>query len=244
MNRKAAPTASNPSPNGQSDPGDIHQPDQTTNSRFDPTTLSATEESAPTAEAAVSAALDPFNPTSLRLSEDYATSLGVKKALLTVPVRKPDKSWWVRVHPDEAYRLKTVVIELSGVGVSRETYLVAQPLWSKLTTEATFKPKLLVTAINRQGDIFIWELNLPRPDGRIDEWSRTALEAVSMAVTGWVRVAANQSLGAYEVLQATGQLSEPTWPEVSFQELLATAFKDRLIDSPQHPILRRLRGEV
>ena len=32
---------------------------------------------------------DPFDPARLRLSQEFAASLGIKKALLTVPVRKP-----------------------------------------------------------------------------------------------------------------------------------------------------------
>jgi hypothetical protein len=51
-------------------------------------------------------------------------------------------------------------------------------------------------------------------------------------------------LGAYDVYQATGQLGEPQWPAVPFKELLRVAFKGRFIDSLDHPVLRRLRGEV
>jgi hypothetical protein len=186
---------------------------------------------------------DPFDPASLRLAQDFAASMGVKKALLAVPVRKPDKSWWVRVHPSAEYRLLTAVIELRGDRGS-ETYLVAPALRPALATEATFRPKMLATAINRQGTLFVWELNLPRPDGRVDEWSRTALEAVGLAEKGWVRVAANLGLGAYDVIQAIGQLSEPEWPDVPFRDILRVAFKDRYIDSLDHPVLRHLRGEV
>ena len=39
---------------------------------------------------------DPFDPTRLRLSQDFGEQIGVKKALLTVPVRKPDRQWFVR----------------------------------------------------------------------------------------------------------------------------------------------------
>ncbi|HEY7157900.1 MAG TPA: hypothetical protein VH575_28340 [Gemmataceae bacterium] len=187
------------------------------------------------------AAPDPFNPSSLRLSQDFAASLGVKKALLSVPVRKPGNSWFVRVHPDESYRLQTTVIELKE---DRETYLVAQSLWPDLAGESTFSPRALFTAINRQGVLFLWPIRLPGADGRVDEWSRTALEAAEMAARGWVRVAANLSLGAYEVFQATGQLGEPAWPSTPFSELLRVAFKERFIDSLDHPVLRRLRGEA
>jgi hypothetical protein len=187
------------------------------------------------------AAPDPFDPASLRLSQSYATATGVKKALLTVPVRKPDKSWFVRTHPSPAYRLETFVIELKD---DRETYLVARELWPVLMTESTLSPRGLFTAVNRQGVVFLWPVRLPGADGKVDEWSRSAVEAAGMAETGWVRVQANLALGAYEVYRATGALPEPEWPTQSFPDLLRIAFKDRYIDSPDHPVLRKLRGEV
>src|SRR5262249_25421245 len=142
--------------------------------RFDP------DQCPQSAEAAKNAGPDPFDPAALRLSHDFAASLGVKKALLTVPVRKPDKSWFIRVHPDESYRLQTATIELNQDG-SGKVYLVAPALWPKLATEATFSPRLFVTAINRQGAVFLWPLRLPKSDGKIDEWSRTALVAANLA---------------------------------------------------------------
>jgi hypothetical protein len=51
-------------------------------------------------------------------------------------------------------------------------------------------------------------------------------------------------LGAYDVFQAQGHLSEPEWPQLPFGELLRIAFRDRYISTPDHPVLRRLRGEV
>ena len=47
---------------------------------------------------------DPFDPSSLRLDQSFADGEGVKKLLLTVPVRKPNRQDFVRVHPDAAYR--------------------------------------------------------------------------------------------------------------------------------------------
>jgi hypothetical protein len=184
---------------------------------------------------------DPFDPANLRLSQDFAASLGVKKALLTVPVRKPDKSWFVRVHPDDGYRLLTAVIELKE---DRETYLVSPVLWPDLAAESTFSPRALFTAVNRQGVLFLWPIRLPGPDGKVDEWSRSALEAAELARKGWVRVAANMALGAYDVFQANGDLPEPEWPIEPFRELLRVGFKDRYIDNKDHLVLRKLRGEM
>jgi hypothetical protein len=186
---------------------------------------------------------DPFDPASLRLSEDFAANLGIRKALLSVPIRKPDKSWFVRVHPDDKYRLQTAVVELNE-GRGEETYLVAKGLWSDLAAEATFSPRALFTAVNRQGVLFLWPIRLPRADSRKDEWSRTALEAADMAIKGWVRIVANMGLGGYDVFEATGSLPDPKWPDVPFNELLRIAFKQRYIGDMDHPILKELRGEV
>jgi hypothetical protein len=184
---------------------------------------------------------DPFDPARLRLSQDFASTVGVKKALLTVPVRKPDKSWFVQVHPGEAYRIQTAVIELKE---DREVYLIDPTLWSELATEATFGARAIFTAVTRQGVVFLWPIRLPGHDGRLDEWNQSAIEATTIATGKWCRVVANMHLGAYEVFEAGGELAAPAWPEVSFTELLRIAFKGRFVDSLDHPVLRKLRGEV
>jgi len=185
--------------------------------------------------------LDDLDVGSLRLSQDFATAIGVKRALLTVPVRKPSKEWWVQTHPDPAYRIETAVLELKE---DRETYLVAPPLWNELAAEATFSPRALFTAMTRQKVVFLWPIRLPAPDGKHDEWNRSALEAAVMAQGQWVRVAANMSLGAYDVFQTSASLPDPEWPEVPFEQLLKTGFKGKYINTLDHPVLQRLRGEA
>jgi hypothetical protein len=196
-----------------------------------PTTVSPPKASAP----------DPFDPAKLRLSQGMTAALGVKKLTTTVPTRKPSKEWFVRCHDDPAFRLETCVVELKE---DSETYLVAPDLWDHLAGEGTFSPRLLVTAINKQGTVFIWPIRLPGPDGRHDEWSKSAMEAANVATRGWVRVQSNMNLGAYEVYAATGDLGDPEWPKLPFNELLRIAFRDRYIDTLDHPVLKRLRGEA
>ena len=181
----------------------------------------------------------PLDPARLRLSQNFAAAVGVKKALLTVPVRKPGRHNFVRVHADSTYRLETAVLELKE---ERETYLVDPDLWCELAGELV--PKVLFTTVTRQGVLTLWPVRLPGEDGRHDEWNRSALEAAAMAEQAWVRVAANLGLGAYEVYEATGNLPEPDWPEVDFQEILRIGFRGRCITSLDHPVVRRLRGEM
>lgn len=182
---------------------------------------------------------NPFDPASLRLSQNFTDSTGVKKLLTTVPVRKPNKQDFIRIHPDPTYRLETAVLEFKE---ERETYLVAPALWSELPSELT--PKVLFTAMNRQKVLFLWPIRLPGEDGKIDDWNASALEAATMAQQGWIRVSANMSLGAYEIYSASGELPEPEWPDYSLSQILEIAFKGRYINDLNHPALRRLRGEL
>lgn len=179
-----------------------------------------------------------FDPANYRLSQDFHENLGVKKALLTVPVRKPDKQWFVRTHPDESYCMTVAVIEMKE---DRETFLVDPRLCEDLMPEIT--PKLLITTINRAGVPFLWPIRNAGNEGRQDEWSRTARVAASMARDRWVRVSPNMSLGAYEVFPASDTLTPPEWPDVDFGKLLQIAFEGRIIDSLDHEIVRKLRGK-
>jgi hypothetical protein len=227
--------------NGQEPIGDAAEPDGPADTRFDPATLDAPAEPVAAPQPpAPGPTPDLFADLSqLRLSQDFASSVGVKKALLTVPVRKPAKEWFIRCHPD--LRIETCVVELKE---DREVYLVAPALWPELAAESTFGPRALYAAMNRQAVLFVWPIRLPGPDGKIDDWNRSALEAAAMAETRWVRVLSNMALGAYDVFEATADWPEPEWPDVPFNELLRVAFKGRVIDSLDHPVLRRLRGEA
>ena len=184
---------------------------------------------------------DPFsNLEELRVSQDHLEAVGLKKQLITVPVRKPSKEWFVRVHPDPDYRLETAVVELKDEG---EIYLVDKSLWPELACESTFHYKAFFTAISRPGNVpFLWPVRMPGEDGRLDSWNESA---TSIATKEWTRCVSNRYLGAYEpqIASASDSWGEPQWPDMPFNELLRLAFKNAFINTVDHPVLRRLRGE-
>ena len=73
---------------------------------------------------------DPFDPASLRLSQDFASSIGVKRVFTRIRCGKPEKHEFVRVRPGEEWRLETCLLELKGSQdkPGQETYLVAPAL--------------------------------------------------------------------------------------------------------------------
>jgi hypothetical protein len=183
---------------------------------------------------------NPFDPASLRLDQSFADTVGVKKLLTTVPVRKPNRQDFVRVHPDPKYRLTpAATIEVKE---DREVYLITPGMAQALPGE--FSLVTLFTTINRQGTLHLWPVKMPLPDGRQNEWHRSAAEAAERAMRRWVRVTSSMSLGAYEIFEANGDLPEPVWPDISFPEILQIAFRDRIVDRADHPLVQRLQGIV
>jgi hypothetical protein len=180
---------------------------------------------------------DPFDPENLRLSQSFVETAGVKKLRLTIPVRKPSAQDFVRVHPDPLYRENFPMIELKD---EREEYIVTASLVPELTGE--FVTKTLFTAINRQGTLFFWPVRLPAPDGKMLEWWRSAREATELAMHDWVRVKPNMNMGAYDVFKAETASAEPEWPQEDFWTLIRIAFRDHLITTIDHPVIKRLRG--
>jgi len=182
---------------------------------------------------------DPFNPTNLRLSQSFVETAGIRKLLTNVPVRKPSPQDFVRVHPDPAYRENFPIIELKD---EREEYIVVADLVPLLIGE--FVTKTLFTAINRQGTVFFWPVRLPSPEGKNLDWWRSSREAAELAMKSWIRVRANMNLGAYDIFQAESVISDPEWPQLGFWELIKIAFRDHLIDRLDHPVIKRLRGQL
>lgn len=182
---------------------------------------------------------DPFDPASLRLGADYSEGLGVRKVITTIPNRKPNKSEWFQVRQGEEWRLQTAVLELEK-GVERSTYLVAPSLWADLSGEIT--PALLLTCVNRSNDLFLWRIKLPGSDGRSNTWTDSALQIAKAAETTWCRMVSDIANGIYTHYEPTGELPDPKWPELSLNEILKLAFRGRMIDSLDHPIIHELRG--
>jgi hypothetical protein len=183
---------------------------------------------------------DPFDLSKLRLTQDFVETAGVKKLLVSVPVRKPGPQEFVRVNAGADYRETLAVIELKDGSTKGEMYLVVPSVARELPGE--FVMVRLHTAITRAGVVFLWPVRLPAPDGRELEWHRTAAVAAELAMKRWVRVKANMGLGAYEIYEASATIPDPRWPELTFTELMRIGFRDRLVTNFDHPVIQQLRG--
>ena len=172
----------------------------------------------------------------IRLPQDFTGQVAVRKLTTTIPIRKPKPNDFIRVHPAiEPMRVWTLEDE-------QETFIVTGDV--AVTVPNDVVAMELVLTITRQGNILLWPLRILEKDGRINNWHTSRREAAARAVNAWVRVSSNMHLGAYEVYEALGVIPDPVWPALSMDEIVRIAVKGRVIDSLDHPVLRKLRGEI
>ena len=177
-----------------------------------------------------------FNLEAIRLPQNFGESSGIKKLLTTVPVRKPNKTLFIRTHPE--FRMDVSLLEY---GYEKDLYVVPYEL--VLEAGVQTKPTRLVLAVDRHNTAFIWPLTLPDSETPL-RWHTSAMEADVEAQERWIRIEANKALGAYEFRPAENQFDKPTWPDVPWNQLVGIAFKKKIIDKFDHIILQKLRGEI
>lgn len=180
---------------------------------------------------------DAMSFSDLVLPQTFDTT-ATETVLTKVPVDKPSKTQFFRVNPNPEYTMGPM--GLFEQKEDRETYLVTPDLINSIP--GLISTVQLVTYITRQGNLGIWPLKLPGPDGRDNDWWRTAREAADLAREHWIRIVSNQSLNCYDITKAIGVLSEPQWPAYSLEEILEVAFRGFIIDSEDHSVIQQLRG--
>jgi hypothetical protein len=183
---------------------------------------------------------DPLNPDLYRVS---GPTVQVEAGILAVPVRKPNKQEFVRVHPDPAYTRDVELLEFTGGGGDKDLYLVAPQVRPMVSDD--MRPYLLHTTISRDKVLFLWQVRITADSndgGR--RWSQTALAATAEAKELWIKLLSNRALGGYEIVRAVTDHGDPKWPDLTFSEIFAIAFRDKLIDNVEHPVVKKITGEL
>ena len=89
----------------------------------------------------------------------------------------------------------------------------------------------------------VWPLKQAEEGVRENTWNLSARKASELAADKWVRMQANMGNGCYDVV-TTDKIPPANWPDTPLPEVLRVAFGDgKLIDRPDHPVIRQLMGE-
>jgi hypothetical protein len=172
------------------------------------------------------------------MDQDFGKLSPVKKLIIKIPARKPNRHQWIRVHPK--WKLEVHMFEDKD-STDKDIYLVGPKALEALAGEWTLK--ILYPYMDKRGDVFFWPITLPDENGAWNDWSESAYEAAQLAKKGWVRVASNKNVGAYDVFTPKNQeFEDPHWPTYDLRKLINIAFKDRYINDPEHEIIKKLHG--
>ncbi len=180
-----------------------------------------------------------FNLNALRLPATYGATLGVKKVLNNVPVGKFKRGQFFRVHTSPDMTFNAILLEQKD---TRESYLVMPDVAHQISE--LVKAVQLLVAIDRQGNVCLVPIPLPGEDGNRNPWHESLAKALELAKSKWIRIAANMSGGAYDVYAAQADLAPPEWPDYGLDALVEVAFRGKIINDLEHPVIQSLLGKV
>lgn len=207
------------------------------------TTTAPDPEGSPTSELQFTQNQSSFNSEDidldeLRMDQDFSNDLSVTKVLTTIPIQKPARDTFFMVRSGPEWCVTVGTLELKA---ERETYIV-HPKAADYVRDLIVVV-ILYLAITRDGNIFLIPVKMPKSDGKSDAWTDSRREAVEHAKRKWVRISANMSAGCYNVFTAAGNIPDPEWPEdLTFDDILKIAFRDRIIKDKEHPVVQKMLG--
>jgi hypothetical protein len=177
----------------------------------------------------------------LKLTADEASQLGAEEVLANIAVRKPANNEFVRVTLDPRMSLATSIY----IDRDREVWFV--PPNARSLFPVGLKWMLLITTVNQRGLCFLWPLALG-DGGQISQrknmWHDTAREAAELAKREWVKIVSDMAAGCYRIFKAKGRLPDPVFPDKSMNDLMRLAFRGRIIDREDHPVVQQADGII
>jgi hypothetical protein len=176
---------------------------------------------------------------SLRLPANYGATMGVKKLLTNVPVRKPRKPQFFRTHPSADMAFDGMLLQQKE---KEESYLVVPGVAQQISE--LVQPVDLYAAIDRNNNVFLIPVPMPGESGVRNPWHESLFQAVEHSKQNWIRINANMHMGGYDVFEAQISLSEPDWPDHTIDNLVEVAFRGKIIQSLDHPVVQSLLGRV
>ncbi|HUF63542.1 MAG TPA: hypothetical protein VMN36_15810 [Verrucomicrobiales bacterium] len=189
---------------------------------------------------AIPAPRTPLKPLDL---EAFAIKGDPEEAVaVTSPVRvrvgKPSNKTWFQTYPDESNWKRFFLLKLDQE-MGEIMYLVAPEM--VIQVEDVVKPYALVPFITPNGDIGFWPIGLPDAGGRWNSWPESAMMIAVEAKSEWRRLVSDKYSGSYNRKIPLAVHPGPEWPTwEKIQELRLAAFNGRIIDSEDHPEIRKL----
>jgi hypothetical protein len=180
---------------------------------------------------------NPFaNLDALRNPQDYEEFLG-GEAVSAFAVRTLKEGIFLQVNPDPKYSL----CGQYTVPTKNGTYFV-YPQFREALGPLPRRCNLHV-AVDGHGEYFLLLVKQPNPgQGQEDNaWYTTARTVAAAAMREWVKVTKPSGDRGWGHVPVQHKMFKPQWPTKPFEDLLNTAFPDRVITSLNHDLIQQYK---
>jgi hypothetical protein len=186
---------------------------------------------------------DPFAPENLALPQSVLDEAMASQSVNVVQVVRPSDQTFFRTASEEYHYLAALI---SHQEEKNARYLI-HPSFLPQIGGIKYSLEKLFLYVTRQNVIGFWPIKVRR-DGRENLWLQTAEGAVEEGQHCWISVTSNMQKGCYDIRKAEGIFPEPDWPHLTqgltVEQLLAKAFRDRVILHETHPLILKFRGLI
>lgn len=168
-------------------------------------------------------------------SADGAAAGGGRKGNQTsIPVRTPDRQWWVRTHRDPSMSVPVDILIVNG-GENEGTWYLDPETEFPDELDQYIRPAKLVRSITHDGTEFFY---LVKESAKCPKES--VRRCIAAAWESWIQVRWNPTAKGYDYVRARKLRREPAWSSDTMDELLDKAFGDRYIDRADHTVVNAL----
>lgn len=173
----------------------------------------------------------------------------VTPVLATITVGRPGKTEFIRTRTGDGFEpMELYTYSPGGSGKDSTTYLVMPPCQALLEEMGLLVPAkfclyMVYGSKILKIDYISQKLN---KNGSLSTFHTTHMAAMEAATKQWVRMHSNIEGGFYSWSLAEDILPDPEWPAkpANLREALEIAFKDCVLDSLEHPEIKKLRGKL
>jgi hypothetical protein len=161
--------------------------------------------------------------------------------IVSIGVAKiPGKNEFFRTHPE--FRPVIPIVDLE-IGMERQFFAVTDKMVEALASIGiAVSLHTLYLTVTALGAVKIIPVRCPDENGDQNEYNRTKEIGLIQGQEKWVRLYTDKENKVYKVFPAPdNRFADPIWPELRPAKIFRLAFrdKDRLIDSPQHPLFQK-----
>ncbi len=186
-------------------------------------------------------AADPFDPMNLGISTDYAAAINTQASTKPIELRKPNEQEFFRTSPHKHPRL--IVGGIIDKQDMSKLYVVLPSLLDEVRVRFPKHLRIheLVLTQTQAGAVMLW--GVPQGEDRGGSWNSTKRDACHKGESRWTNMSSGR--GQYDVttIDNPREVDWASFPPMS--EILRQALSEgRLIDSMDHPLLKKLRGEI